>query len=132
MDGCAGLRLARMSRYSCGLLASCPRRQPHNACRNGYFPRESTNYGLAKIKGAAGDAIYFHGDHTERRPDDQACRLQTYVIPRDEVLVSQAAGKFACSWWNLARAPRRLAESPRQRAFNSPAIQTNNSTAWPE
>jgi len=46
--------------------------------------------------------------------------------------VSQAAGKFACSWLNLARAPRRLAESPRQRAFNLPAIQSNSSTAWPE
>ena len=84
------------------------------------------------MKGAAGDAIYFHGDDSERCPDDQACRLQTYVIPRDEVRVSQAAGKFACSWLNLARAPRRLAESPRQRAFNLPAIPTNSLTARPE
>ena len=33
-----------------------------NICRNGSFPRESTDYRLAKIKGAAGDRIYFHGD----------------------------------------------------------------------
>jgi hypothetical protein len=38
------------------------------------------------MKGAAGDAIHFHGDDSERYPDDQACRLQTYVIPRDEVM----------------------------------------------
>ena len=39
-----------------------------NICRNGYFPRESTDYRLAKIKGAAGDRIYFHGDGNERCP----------------------------------------------------------------
>lgn len=72
---------------------------PDNICRNGYFPRESTNYRLAKIKGAAGDRIYFHGDDNERCPDDQACRLKTYVIPGDEVIVSRTFGKFACSWF---------------------------------
>ena len=70
-----------------------------NICRNGYFPRESTNYRLAKIMGAAGDRIYFHGDDNERCPDDQACRLKTYVIANDEVIVSRTSGKFACSWF---------------------------------
>ena len=54
---------------------------------------------LAKIKGAAGDRIYFHGDGNERCPDDQACRLKTDVIPNDEVIVSRTFGKFACSWF---------------------------------
>ena len=70
-----------------------------NVCRNGYFPRESTNYRLAKIKGAAGDKIHFHGDDSERCPDDAACRLKTYVVPNDEVVVSRTFGKFACSWF---------------------------------
>ena len=68
---------------------------PEHVCRNGYFPRESTNYRLAKIKGAAGDRIHFHGDDNERCPDDQACRLKTYVIPGDDVIVSRTLGKFA-------------------------------------
>ena len=72
---------------------------PDNICRNGSFPRESTDYRLAKIKGAAGDKIYFRGDGNERCPDDQACRLKTYVIPGDEVIVSRTSGKFACSWF---------------------------------
>ena len=72
---------------------------PANICRNGAFPRESTDYRLAKIKGAAGDKIYFRGDGNERCPDDQACRLKTYVIPGDEVIVSRTSGKFACSWF---------------------------------
>ncbi|MGY4570077.1 MULTISPECIES: hypothetical protein [Bradyrhizobium] len=70
-----------------------------NICRNGYFPRESTDYRLAKIKGAAGDRIYFRGDGNERCPDDQVCRLKTYVVRNDEVIVSRTSGKFACSWF---------------------------------
>jgi len=72
---------------------------PDNVCRNGFFPRESEAYRLAKIKGAAGDRIYFHGDGNERCPDDRTCRLKTYVIRSDEVIVSRTFGKFACSWF---------------------------------
>jgi len=35
---------------------------PDNVCRNGYFTREIKDYRLAKIKDAAADRIYFHGD----------------------------------------------------------------------
>ena len=55
--------------------------------------------GWRRFKGAAGDRIYFHGDDNERCPDDQACRLKTYVIANDEVIVSRTSGKFACSWF---------------------------------
>ena len=95
---------ASLGLLACSLLQASPasaqlKGNPDNVCRNGYFPRESTNYRLAKIKGAAGDRIYFHGDDSERCPDDAACRLKTYVIPRDEVIVSRTFGKFACSWF---------------------------------
>ena len=98
------LAQASLGLLACSLLQPSPasaqlKGNPDNACRNGYFPRESTNYRLAKIKGAAGDKIYFHGDDNERCPDDAACRLKTYVIPRDEVLVSRTLAKFACSWF---------------------------------
>ena len=103
---------ASLTLLACSLLQASPasaqlKGNPDNACRNGYFPRESTNYRLAKIKGAAGDRIAFHGDDNERCPDDAACRLKTYVIPGDEVLVSRTFGKFACSWFQ----PRRGTET---------------------
>jgi hypothetical protein len=95
---------ASLALLAWSLLPSSPasaqlKGNPDNVCRNGYFPRESTNYRLAKITGAAGDRIYFHGDAHERCPDDQACRLKTYVVSNDEVIVSRTFGKFACSWF---------------------------------
>lgn len=80
---------------------------PDNVCRSGYFPRESKDYRLAKIKAAAGDKIHFYGDDNERCPDDQTCRLNTYVIRNDEVIVSRTFGKFACGWFQ----PRRGTET---------------------
>ena len=80
---------------------------PDNSCRNGYFPRESKDYRLAKIKGAVGDRNYFHGDSNERCPDDLTCRLNSYVVPNDEVIVSRTYGKFACSWFQ----PRKGSET---------------------
>ncbi len=32
-------------------------------------------------------------------PADPACRLKTYVIASDQVIVSRTLGKFACSWF---------------------------------
>ena len=95
---------ASLALLACSLLPPSPasaqlKGNPDNVCRNGYFPRESTNYRMAKIKGAAGDKIHFHGDDSERCPDDAACRLKTYVIPGDEILVSRTLAKFACSWF---------------------------------
>jgi hypothetical protein len=106
------LVLASLGVLVCSLIPASPayaqlKGNPDNVCRNGYFPRESTNYRLATIKGAAGDKIHFHGDDNERCPDDAACRLKTYVIPSEEVIVSRTSGKFACSWFQ----PRRGTET---------------------
>jgi len=72
---------------------------PDYFCRGGYFPRESKTYRLATIKGAAGERAFFHDDGTEKCPADPACRLKTYVIASDQVIVSRTLGKFACSWF---------------------------------
>lgn len=72
---------------------------PENWCRNGHLPRESKDYRLAKIKGAAGDKVYFHDDGHERCPADQSCRGKAYVITNDQVIVSRTFGRFACSWF---------------------------------
>jgi hypothetical protein len=63
------------------------------------FHARARTTGWRRSRGAAGDRIYFHGDGNERCPDDQVCRLETYVIRNDEVIVSRTLGKFACSWF---------------------------------
>jgi hypothetical protein len=101
-------RLVSSALAACSLLLIAPASaqlagNPERYCRDGYFPRESKQYRLAKIKGAPGDKAYFHDDGDERCPADQSCRLKSYVIPNDEVIVSRTLDKFACSWFQRAR-----------------------------
>lgn len=72
---------------------------PENFCRNGFFPRESKNYSLAVVKGKKGEKIYFYGDEREDCPNNKNCRLKSYVIPGNEVIVSRKFGNFACVWF---------------------------------
>ena len=93
---------------ACSLMLTTPafsqlKGNPENFCRNGSFPRESKDYRLAKIKGAAGDKVYFHDDSKERCPADPSCRLKTYIIPNDQVIVSRTFEKFACSWFQPSK-----------------------------
>jgi hypothetical protein len=90
------------------LLAAAPasaqlKDNPDRYCRDGYFTRESKEYRLATIKGAAGERAYFHDDDPEKCPADPSCRLKTYVIANDQVIVSRTLGKFACSWFQPRR-----------------------------
>lgn len=72
---------------------------PENFCRNGFFPRESKIYRLAKITGKAKEKIYFSGDDRADCPQNKNCRLKSYVVPNDEVIVSRELGYFACVWF---------------------------------
>jgi hypothetical protein len=89
---------------ACSLLLTAPvsaqlKGNPDNWCRNGLFPRESKDYRLARIKGAAGDKVHFRDDNHERCPADQSCQAKGYVIPNDQILVSRTFDKYACSWF---------------------------------
>ncbi len=72
---------------------------PENLCRNGFFPRESQDYSLAVVKGKKGEKVYFYGDDREDCPKNKNCRLKSYVVPNDEVIVSRKFGNFACVWF---------------------------------
>ena len=76
---------------------------PENFCRNGAFPRESRDYKLARITGKKGERVYFYGDEREDCPGWKDCRLKSYVIPGDEVIVSRTFGAYACGWFQPAK-----------------------------
>lgn len=71
---------------------------PENLCRNGFFPRESSRYRLASVKGSKNEKVHFYGDD-RNCPNDKNCQTKSYVIPGDEVIVSRSFGKWACGWY---------------------------------
>ncbi len=80
---------------------------PVNYCRNGFFPRESNAYQLAKITGKKGEKIFFYGDEREDCPGGKNCRLNSYLVPGDEIIVSRSLDGFACAWFQ----PKKGAET---------------------
>ncbi|MDQ3798987.1 MAG: hypothetical protein M3384_06020 [Acidobacteriota bacterium] len=72
---------------------------PENFCRNGFFPRESSEYKLANVKGAKNEKVYFYGDDRDDCPNGKNCRMKSYLIPNDEVIVSRTFGRWACGWY---------------------------------
>ena len=71
---------------------------PENWCRGGMFPRESDDYKIAKIKAAKNERVYFYGDDGDC-PNGKNCRLKSYLIPNDEIIISRTYGNFACGWF---------------------------------
>ncbi|HEY8562911.1 MAG TPA: hypothetical protein VIL74_21210 [Pyrinomonadaceae bacterium] len=76
---------------------------PENFCRNGFFPRESRDFKLARVAGKPNERIYFYGDEREDCPGGKNCRLKSYLIPGDEVIVSRVFGEYACGWFQPAK-----------------------------
>ncbi len=72
---------------------------PVNWCRNGAFPRENGTYQLATIIGKKSKRVYFYGDEREDCPNGKNCRLKSYVIPKDEIIVSRVLDGYACAWF---------------------------------
>ncbi len=99
---------------------------PENLCRNGFFPRESENFKIAKIKDKSGEKVYFFGDERDDCPGGKNCRLKSYVVPNDEIIVSRSFGGFACSWFQ----PRKGSETVGWiKVENLEWIETNQKTA---
>lgn len=71
---------------------------PENLCRNGFFPRESSEYKLASVKGSKNEKNYFYDDSRDC-PNDKNCQTKSYIIPNDEVIVSRSFGRWACAWY---------------------------------
>ena len=76
---------------------------PANWCRNGLFPRESSDYRLARVKAARGERVYFRGDERDDCPQGANCRRKAYLVAGDEVVVSRQLGPYACAWYQPAK-----------------------------
>lgn len=77
---------------------------PENWCRNGFFANEK-EFRIAKIVGAKNAKVYFYGDDSDDCPNASLakCKLKSYLIAGDEVVVSKTYGNFVCSWFQPAK-----------------------------
>lgn len=77
---------------------------PENWCRNGFFA-DGEDFRLAKVVGAKGAKVYFYGDDSDDCPNASLakCRLKSYLIPGDKLVVSKTYGNFVCSWYQPAK-----------------------------
>ncbi len=103
---------------------------PENMCRNGFFPRESENYFLAKIKGKKSERIYFYGDDKKNCPNGKNCRLKSYVIPNDEVIVSRKFAGFACAWYQPKKGAETVGWIPLDKLEFIEMVQSTGKKAW--
>lgn len=71
---------------------------PENFCRNGAFPRESTDFKLAQVTAPKGEKVRFHKDERDC-PNDVNCQDKSYLIAGDTVIVSRTFGDYACAWF---------------------------------
>ena len=76
---------------------------PANWCRNGAFPSDAKEFGLARVKGEKGARAYFYGDDDGCPAPSAKCRQKAYLVPGDEVITSRTFGEWVCAWYQPAR-----------------------------
>jgi hypothetical protein len=73
---------------------------PENWCRNGLFTDEAGELRLGRVTAPRAERVHFWGDD-EDCPNGpaQRCRLKSYLVGGDEVIVSRRYGRFVCAWY---------------------------------
>jgi len=66
-------------------------------CRNGGFPAENSNFGLAIITGKG--RVYFLEDMGGCPNSDRRCRRGYYVVPGDRVITGRTNGQYVCAYF---------------------------------
>lgn len=72
---------------------------PANWCREGFFTRDSDTFRIAAVRGGRTAKAYFYGDDRDVCPGGPNCRLKSFVVGGDEVLVNRGSGDYSCVWF---------------------------------
>jgi len=72
---------------------------PANWCRNGLFPSDDAEFKLATVSGIKGTKIHFSNDDDGCPSADAKCRMRSYLVTGNQVLVSRMYGSWICSWY---------------------------------
>jgi hypothetical protein len=80
---------------------------PVNWCRNGLFASDDAEFKLATVSGNWTARIHFFSDDEGCPKYDVKCELKSYLVTRDQVLVSRRHGSWICGWYQ----PRKGSET---------------------
>lgn len=90
-----------------GVFAQLPG-NPDNWCREGFFTRETNEFGVGFVKGKTGSRAYFYKDDPEKCPDGAGCRTSSYLLPGDTVITNRERNGMVCAWFTSAKGAVRV------------------------
>ena len=85
---------------------------PANWCRNGLFPSDEAEFKLAKVIGIKETQIHFVSDNDGCPIADAKCRMKSYLITGNQVIVSRRYGSWVCSWYQPLKGSETVAWPP--------------------
>lgn len=86
---------------------------PANWCRNGLFPSDEAEFKVATVSGVKGTQIHFSNDDDGCPSADAKCRMRSYLIPGNQVLISRTYGSWICSWYQPLKGSETVGWLPR-------------------
>ena len=100
---------------------------PAYSCRNGLFAMHADHhFQLGQIQGK--DRAYFFQD-TEDCPTGKSCKMASYVIPGDRVIINQIQAEWACVWYQ-GKTRETVGWIPRQQIKLNPPAKVPALNEW--
>jgi hypothetical protein len=93
------LALLMLMCVSTKTLAQNVNDNPANWCRNGLFPSDEAEFKLATVSGTKGTKLHFFNDDDGCPSADAKCRMKSYLITGNQLLVGRRYGSWICSWY---------------------------------
>jgi hypothetical protein len=66
-------------------------------CRNGLFAVQNPDFGLGKV--IAGKRVFFVDDGERCPSTAPKCRLKSYLVPGDQVVIGRTRGQYLCTYY---------------------------------
>ena len=68
-------------------------------CRNGLFPSEAMSAELYQVNQNNNEKLYFFDDAKGCPSDEARCKLKSYVVRGNELIINKIQDGWACAWY---------------------------------